>query len=70
MGHCKTKRAFREGEIQGDLSSGMSIDQVEACDWEDRVQEPRIRKNPCLLMKDGNQSRALSIASIQNMSGE
>ena len=65
------KRAFREeGESQGDLSSGMRVDHVEECDWENRVQELRRRKTPCVLMKGGNQSRALNIASIQDMTGE
>ena len=65
------KRAFREkGESQGDLSSGLSIDNVEACDWENHVQESRRRKNPCVLMKRGNQSRARSIASIPDTTGE
>ena len=36
------KRAFREeGESQGNLSSGMSIDQVEDCDWDCKVQDAR-----------------------------
>ena len=36
------KRAHRdEGESQGDLSTGMSIDQVEDRDWDQCVQDTR-----------------------------
>ena len=65
------KRAFREeGESQGNLSSGMSIDHIAPCDWDAQVQHARSRKSPCVLMKGTNPSRALNIASIQNLTGE
>ena len=65
------KRAHREEvESQGDLSTGMSVDQVEDQDWDQCVQERRPRKVPCILMKGANQDRALNIASIQDLPGE
>ena len=65
------KRAFRdEGESQGSLSSGMSIDHIGPCDWDTKVQHTRNRKILCVLMKGSNRALALNIASIQNMTGE
>ena len=48
----------------------MSVDQVEECDWDQCVRDKRQRKVPFILIKDANQSRALNIASIQDLTGE
>ena len=65
------KRAFKEeGESQGNLSSGMSLDEVEQHDWEKQSRALLRRHVPCVIMKGTNSTRALNVASIQDLTGE